>query len=152
MDRFRPKLASKPTFISVIEFGRFAESNRKQRGEGRPETFNFLGFTHICAKSQKCNYLVLRRTIGKRFAAKCRTIHGQIMQRMHDPIPEVGRWLRSVVVGYQNYFAVLCNMDAVHAFRDEVCKAWKHALCRRSQKGKSLKMRRYCHSCQKHRR
>lgn len=132
-----------PEKTRLIEFGRFAETNRKQRGEGKPETFNFLGFTHICARSRKGNYIVLRRTIRKRLAAKCRKIRSQIMQRMHDPIPEVGRWLRAVVVGYQNYFAVLGNMDAVHAFRDEVCKAWKHALCRRSQKGKRLNWERF---------
>jgi RNA-directed DNA polymerase len=132
-----------PEKTRLIEFGRFAATNRKQRGEGRPETFDFLGFTHICAKSRKGNYIVLRKTIRKRLAAKCRKIRSQIMQRMHDPIPEVGRWLRSVVIGYQNYFAVLGNMDAVHTLRDEVAKAWKHALCRRSQKGKRLNWGRF---------
>jgi len=88
-----------PVKTRLIEFGRFAEANRKKRNGGKPETFDFLGFTHICAKNRKGNFIVLRRTIRKRLAAKCRMIHSQIMERMHEPIPEVGLWLRSVVVG-----------------------------------------------------
>ena len=129
-----------PEKTRLVEFGRFAAKNRKEKGEGAPEPFDFLGFTHTCAMSRKGNFIVLRKTIRKRLAAKCRDVRRQIRQRMHDPVPEVGRWLRSVIIGYQNYFAVLGNMDAVHAFRDEVSKAWKHALCRRSQKGKGLKV------------
>lgn len=132
-----------PEKTRLIEFGRFAAANCKGRGGGKPESFDFLGFTHICAKSSKGNYIVLRKTARKRLSAKCRGIRQRIKRRMHDPIAEVGRWLRSVVVGHQNYFAVLGNMDAVHAFRDEVGKAWKHALCRRSQKGKRLNWERF---------
>lgn len=132
-----------PEKTRLVEFGRFAAKNRKEKGEGAPETFDFLGFTHTCAMSRKGNFIVLRKTIRKRLAAKCRDVRRQIRQRMHDPVPEVGRWLRSVIIGYQNYFAVLGNMDAVHAFRDEVSKAWKHSLCRRSQKGKGLNWERF---------
>jgi group II intron reverse transcriptase/maturase len=132
-----------PEKTRLVEFGRFAAASRKGRGGGKPETFDFLGFTHICAKSSKGNYIVLRKTARRRLTAKCREIRKKIKRRMHDPIAEVGPWLRSVVVGYQNYFAVLGNMDAVRAFRDEVGRAWKHALCRRSQKGKRLNWQRF---------
>jgi len=140
---FKFNLELHPGKTRLIEFGRFAAANRKGRGGGKPETFDFLGFTHICAKSSKGNYIVLRKTVRRRLAAKCREIRNKIKRRMHEPIADVERWLRSVVVGHQNYFAVLGNMDAVHAFRDEVGRAWKHALCRRSQKGKGLNWERF---------
>src|SRR5712692_656568 len=88
-----------------IEFGRFAEENRKRRGEGKPETFDFLGFTHISGKNRLGRFMVRRTTIRKRMRAKLRQIKQQLRERMHDPVPQTGQWLKSVVQGYFNYYA-----------------------------------------------
>ena len=92
-----------------IEFGRCAEQNRKRKGEGKPETFDFLGFTHISGKDRNGNFTVKRRTIRKRMRAKPREIKQQLYQRMHDPVAQTGEWLKSVVQGYFNYQAVPGN-------------------------------------------
>lgn len=89
-----------------IEFGRFAEENRKRRGEGKPETFDFLGFTHISGKNSFGRFMVRRKTIRKRLRGKLRKIQQQLRMRMHDPLPQTGRWRRSVVQGHFNYYAV----------------------------------------------
>jgi RNA-directed DNA polymerase len=123
----------------LIEFGRFAESNRAKRGEGKPETFDFLGFTHICGRTRKGDRFTIRRkTISERLRAKIKGAREAIIRKRHEPVPEQGAWLRSVVQGHFNYFAVPGNRRAIDAFRTEVIKAWLFALRRRSQKSMNL--------------
>ena len=123
----------------LIEFGRFAQANRTERGEGKPETFDFLGFTHICSRTWKDNRFTIRRkTIAKRLRAKLKGVREEIMRKRHEPVPVLGKWLRSVVRGHLNYFAVPGNKKAIDAFRTEINKAWLFALRRRSQKSRSL--------------
>jgi group II intron reverse transcriptase/maturase len=123
----------------LIEFGRFAESNRTERGEGKPETFDFLGFTHICSRTRKDNRFTIRRkTIAKRLRAKLKAVREEIIRRRHEPVPVLGKWLRSVVQGHLNYFAVPGNKKAVAAFRTEINKAWLYALRRRSHKARNF--------------
>jgi RNA-directed DNA polymerase len=117
-----------------IEFGRYAERNRERRGEGKPETFDFLGFTHISGKNGLGRFAVRRTTIRKRLRAKLREIKQQLRQRMHDPIAETGKWLRSVVQGYFNYHAVPGNLTSLGVFRDRVLALWWRTLRRRSQR------------------
>lgn len=123
-----------PEKTRMIEFGRLAESNRKRRGEGKPETFDFLGFTHMCGRTRTAGYFAIKRkTIGKRMRAKLQEIRQKLRQRMHDAVPQTGRWLRSVVQGYFNYHAVPGNGKRLQAFRDAVTRYWRHMLRRRSQ-------------------
>jgi len=117
-----------------IEFGRFAEENRKRRGEGKPETFDFLGFTHISGKNRYGRFAVRRMTIRKRMRAKLRKIKQQLRERMHDPVPQTGGWLKSIVQGSFNYYAVPGNLDSLGTFREGVLSMWWHTLRRRSQK------------------
>ena len=122
----------------LIEFGRFAEANRAERGEGKPETFDFLGFTHICSRTRKGNRFTIRRqTIAKRLRAKLKAVREKLMRRRHEQVPALGKWLRSVVQGHLNYFAVPGNKKAIDAFRTEINKAWLAALRRRSQKSRN---------------
>ena len=119
----------------LIEFGRYAEGNRKQEGEGKPETFDFLGFTHICGKPRKGNWFTVRRqTVKKRLRSKLQEVRQELRKRWHEPIAETGGWLRSVVQGYLNYHAIPGNSVAIKAFRREVSRMWLHALRRRSQR------------------
>jgi RNA-directed DNA polymerase len=111
-----------------IEFGRFAEENRKRRGEGKPETFDFLGFTHISGKNSLGRFMVRRKTIRKRIRGKLRKIKQQLRMRMHDPLPQTGRWLQSVVQGHFNYYAVPGNLASLGAFRDRVLALWWRTL------------------------
>ena len=123
----------------LIEFGRFAEANRAERGEGKPETFDFLGFTHICSRTQKGNRFTIRRkTIAKRLRTKLKEVREAIIRRRHEPVPALGKWLRSVIQGHLNYFAVPGNRKAVDRFRTEINRAWLFALRRRSQKSGNL--------------
>ncbi len=117
-----------------IEFGRSAEQNRKRKGEGKPETFGFLGFTHISGKDRNGNFTVKRRTIRKRMRAKLREIKQQLYQRMHDPVAQTGEWLKSVVKGYFNYHAVPGNIGSLRVYRVRVIRLWRRTLLRRSQK------------------
>ena len=119
-----------------IEFGRYAEPNRRRRGEGKPETFDFLGFTHISGKDRNGNFAVKRRTIRKRLRAKLREIKQQLRGRLHDPVAETGKWLRSVVQGYFNYHAVPGNLDSLWTFRVRVLRLWRTILRRRSQRSR----------------
>ena len=121
----------------MIEFGRFADSNRKRRGGGKPETFDFLGFTHMCGRTRTTGHFTVRRkTIGKRMRAKLQEIRQKLRQRRHDAVPETGKWLRSVVQGYFNYHAVPGNGKRLLAFRDAVSRYWRQALRRRSQRSR----------------
>src|SRR6266542_2244329 len=123
-----------PDKTRLIEFGRYAADRRARRGLGKPETFTFLGFTHICARSKNGRFWVRRKTNTKRMQAKLKQVKDQIKRRRHLPIPEQGRWLASVVRGHQNYYAVPGNSDAVSNFRDQVTRHWYKALRRRSQR------------------
>jgi group II intron reverse transcriptase/maturase len=122
----------------LIEFGRFAATNRARRGAGKPETFNFLGFTHICGKTRKGWFTVMRQTMRKRMRAKLKALKVELKRRRHDPIPEQGKWLRSVVLGHFRYFGVPMNGPALSEFRYHVVSLWKRALERRSQKARIL--------------
>jgi RNA-directed DNA polymerase len=117
-----------------IEFGRFAEENRKGRGEGKPETFDFLGFTHISGKNSLGRFTVRRRTIRKRMRGKLRQIGRQLRMRLQDPVPQTGKWLQTVVQGYFNYYAVPGNLTSLGVFRDRVMTLWWRTLRRRSQR------------------
>ncbi len=117
-----------------IEFGRFAEVNRTKRGEGKPETFDFLGFTHISGKDRNGSYALKRKSINKRMRAKLLEIKQQLRKRMHESIPRTGQWLRSVVQGYFNYHAVPGNIDNLAVFRDRVVLLWRTTLIHRSQR------------------
>ena len=123
-----------PDKTRLIEFGRFASENRDRDGRGKPETFDFLGFTHMCGKTRKGRFVVLRHTRRQKVRAKLLEIKKALRWRWHDPIPEVGRWLASVLRGHINYYAVPMNFEAVAAFRNEVIKLWRRGLCRRSHK------------------
>ena len=123
-----------PDKTRLIEFGRFAATSRVRRGLGKPETFDFLGFTHICAKPKNGRFWLKRITISKRMRAKLKAVKDQLRQRMHEPIPEQGRWLGSVVRGHMAYYGVPGNLKAVAAFRDQVVRHWLKTLRRRGQK------------------
>jgi RNA-directed DNA polymerase len=128
------RLELHPDKTRLIEFGRFASANRAKRGEGKPETFNFLGFTHRCDKRRSDGgFTVIRTTIAKRLGASVKRIGHDLRKRMSQPIAEQGKWLGSVVQGWLNYFAVPGNSTAIHAFRDRVIEAWRRVLRRRSQ-------------------
>ena len=133
-----------PDKTRLIEFGRHAARNRKARGGGKPETFNFLGFTHICAKSRNGRFWLRRITISKRMRAKLAEVKDQLKHRRHQPIPEQGRWLRGVVQGHLAYYAVPGNTDAVAAFRTQVTRHWYQALRRRSQRKRINCLRARC--------
>jgi group II intron reverse transcriptase/maturase len=123
-----------PEKTRLIEFGRSADRERKIRGDGKPDTFNFLGFTHICGKTKKGYFTVLRKTMRERMQAKLRAIKGELRRRMHASIPELGRYLGAVVAGHTRYFGVPLNSRAINAFRFEVGRLWKMNLERRSQR------------------
>ena len=124
-----------PDKTRLIEFGRHAAEHRKQQGEGKPEVFDFLGFTHICGKTRKTGrFIVKRKTIQKRLSAKLSELKRELRRRWHVPVVEVGAWLRSVVQGYFNYHAVPGNMDSLNSFRAQVIWRWYRALRRRSQR------------------
>jgi RNA-directed DNA polymerase len=128
-------LSLHPEKTRLIEFGRFAAENRKRCGLGKPETFNFLGFTFICSKSSQGKFLIKRKTRRERMRAKLRMIKEEMRRRMHQPVPQQGRWLRQVVTGYFNYHAVPTNSRALARFRAEITHGWRRILNRRSQKG-----------------
>lgn len=123
-----------PDKTRLIEFGRCAAANRKRRGEGKPETFDFLGFTHCCGKTRQGSFKLLRVTTKKRMRSTLKAIREKLRQKMHEPIPKVGKWLGQVVQGYFNYFAVPGNLYRLTSFRKEICRAWRHMLKRRSQR------------------
>src|SRR6266496_6579133 len=127
-------LSLHPDKTRLIKFGRFAAANREQRGLGKPETFNFLGFTFMCGKSRQGFFLLKRKTRRDRMRAKLRMVKQEMRRRMHQPIPEQGRWLWHVVRGYFNYHAVPMNTRALAVFRAEVARSWNRVLNRRSQK------------------
>jgi RNA-directed DNA polymerase len=127
-------LSLHPDKTRLIEFGRFAAVNRKRRGLGKPETFKFLGFSFICGKSRRGKFLVWRKTRQDRMRAKLKAIKQELRQRMHQPIPVHGKWLRQVVKGYFNYHAVPTNSRALGVFRHRVTLLWRRVLEHRSHK------------------
>src|SRR6201987_205050 len=139
LDEMRKRLAEfalslHPEKTRLIEFGRFAAERRQRRGLGKPETFNFLGFTFICGKTRSGKFQLQRKTRRDRMRAKLRMIKEEMWRRMHQPIPEQGKWLGQVVNGYFNYHAVPTNAHALHVFRHHVTDLWRRTLMQRSQK------------------
>jgi len=137
-ERFRKfHLELHPDKTRLLEFGPFAAENRRRKGRGKPETFNFLGFTHICGKKRSNGrFTVLRQTMTKRLQAKLGAVRIELRRRWHDPIPVVGQWLRSVVSGHLRYYGVPMNSRALSVFRFQVGRLWYRALARRSHKGR----------------
>src|SRR5699024_1869406 len=110
----------------LIEFGRFAHQQRQRRGQGKPETFDFLGFTHCCGVDRRGKFQLIRLTMKKRMRVTLAAIRAELMRRRHQPVPVVGKWLRTVVQGYFAYYAVPTNLYRLDGFRSEVCRAWRH--------------------------
>jgi group II intron reverse transcriptase/maturase len=127
-------LSLHPEKTRLIEFGREAESNRKRRGLGKPETFDFLGFTFICGRSRRGKFLIKRKTRRDRMRVKLQAIKQELRRRMHWPIPAQGKWLKQIIRGYFNYHAVPTNNRALLGFRDEIVRSWRWVLTRRSQR------------------
>ena len=122
----------------LIEFGRQAASNRKERGEKRPETFDFLGFTHKCARRRSDgSFIIHRHSMAKRMRATLQAIREKLRKKMHLPLGEVGRWLRRVVQGWLNYHAVPGNSERISRFVDEIVRYWLRVIRRRSERGKN---------------
>ena len=136
LSRFNLTLNEEKT--RLIEFGRKAAKNREQRGEGKPETFNFLGFTHICGKTRKGKFQVVRKTMRKRMQAKLKRLKGEFRRRMHTPLKEQGEWVGAVLRGHYQYYGVPLNSQALESFAYRVKRLWHRALKRRSQKARRL--------------
>jgi len=117
----------------LIEFGRHAAEERAKRGEDKPETFAFLGFTHICGKTRGGRFTVIRQTMRKRLQAKLKAVEAVLRRRMHDGIPALGAFLRAVMLGHMNYYAVPFNIRAIQKFRNGLVLLWRKSLSRRSQ-------------------
>jgi hypothetical protein len=133
------RLELHPDKTRLLEFGPFAAEHRKRRGQGKPETFDFLGFTHICGKKRSNGlFTVLRQTIRQRLQAKLGEVKAELRRRMHTPIPEQGRWLSAVVGGHIRYYGVPMNVPALFLFRSQTGWLWYRALSRRSQNGHVL--------------
>ena len=122
-----------PAKTRLIEFGRTADRNRRGRGDGKPESFNFLGFTHTCSKTRKGQFTVLRTTMRQRWQAKLQAVTTELRRRLHAPIPEQGAYLRAVVTGHARYYGVPRNAPRLHAFRHALVGRWRAVLQRRSQ-------------------
>jgi group II intron reverse transcriptase/maturase len=123
-----------PQKTRLVEFGSFAAENRKKRALGRPQTFNFLGFTHICGKKRNGMFTVIRKTIRSTMGRKLKAVKAELKRRMHEPIPRQGEWLRAVVSGFNRYYGVPSNQSALQLFRYQIGRYWHHALRRRSQR------------------
>jgi RNA-directed DNA polymerase len=122
----------------LIEFGRFAARDRKQRGEGKPETFTFLGFTHYCGKRRSNGtFIVWRETAKKRLVAKLHAVKAALRRRMHEPVASVGEWLQKVTLGYYQYHAVPGNLDHLRVFMHRLRRLWRLILIRRSQRSRA---------------
>ena len=123
-----------PGKTRLVEFGGYAAQRRARRGAGKPETFDFLGFTHMCGKGRNGSFWLRRSTISKRLRAKLKQVKDQLLRRRHQPVPDQGRWLASVVRGHLAYYAVPGNSRAISAFHRQVGRLWMRALRRRSQR------------------
>src|SRR6266487_333883 len=125
-----------PDKTRLLEFGRYAAQNRWERGQEKPESFQFLGLVHSCGRTRKGEFTVRRHTAGERLRAKLKEVKAELRRRRHDPVPEVGAWLGSVVRGHCQYYGIPGNGRAIGRFRDEVSRHWHQALSRRSQKSR----------------
>lgn len=130
--KFNLELSEEKT--RLIEFGRFAESNRAERGQSKPETFSFLGFVHICGKRRDGKFCVLRKTKAKKMAAKRKELSAELRKRINHRIRDAGHWLGSVLVGHYAYYGVPRNIKSLNAFRRELIRRWRQTLRRRSDK------------------
>jgi RNA-directed DNA polymerase len=135
MGRFHLELNMDKTHL--LEFGHWATATRKHRGDGKPETFDFLGFTHCCGKTRQGKFVVRRQTAKKKMQAKLQEVRKELRQRLSQPVHQVGEWLGRVLEGHYQYYAVPFNYPKLSAFRHHVKCTWKRALERRSQKGKA---------------
>jgi group II intron reverse transcriptase/maturase len=142
-ERFRAALAERlrqfglelhPQKTRMIEFGRFAADHRRGRGQGPPETFDFLGLTYICGRDQQGKFQVQRRTVAKRMRARLSFIKMELRRRRHDRVRDTGQWLRTVVTGYYRYHAVPGNLTMLFRFRCRLARLWRQALLRRGGK------------------
>lgn len=142
LNKFNLELNHEKT--KLIEFGRFAEQNRKERGKSKAKTFDFLGFTHICSRKRSTNGFTLKRkTIAKRQRLKLKSIQLTLKKSYHDSPVKTGKWLSIVVQGYYNYYAVPGNSMTLDSFRTDVIRMWIKSMRRRSQKGKSVPWRKF---------
>ena len=131
------ELTLHPTKTRLIEFGRFAASNRRERGKGKPETFDFLGFTHICGETRQGRFCIRRITVRKRLRRKLQEVKQELIRRMHCPLKDVGMWLASVIRGFTNYYAVPGNTKVPREFYSQVGRLWLWVIRRRSQKARN---------------
>ena len=141
LQKFRLELHEGKT--RLIEFGRFAEATRRRRGAGKPETFTFLGFTHYCGKTRKGHFVVKRKTARKKVKAKLQQLKQELRRRLHDSVPEVGKWLRAVLQGHDRYYGVPGNERSLYTFRFWLARSWLRTLRRRSQKHRTTWERMY---------
>ena len=130
-------LSLHPEKTRLIRFGRFAAAQRAQRGLGKPETFNFLGFTFICGKSRSGKFQIKRKTRRDRLRVKLKAVKQEMRGRRHEPIPEQGRWLKQVLTGYFAYHAVPTNSQTLATFRFRIVDLWRRSLQRRSQRDRT---------------
>ena len=137
-----------PDKTRLIEFGRFAQQRRSRRGEGAPETFDFLGFTHTCSKTRKGAFTIHRKTARKKFQAKLADIQAKLSASLHAHVEQVGTWLRSVVRGWYQYYAVPGNYLRLRQFHDAIREQWLRVLRRRSQRGHRLTWDKFAKICQ----
>jgi hypothetical protein len=145
-ERFRQDLAERmqkfgltlhPDKTRLIEFGRYAASNRQRGGRGKPETFDFLGFTHCCGQTRRGAFKLLRISIAKRMRATLQSIKEKLRKRMHQPLHVTGAWLSRVMQGWLRYHAVPGNYQRLNQFRNAVARLWLRAIRRRSEKARS---------------
>lgn len=127
-----------PEKTRLIEFGRYAEERRAKRGDGPPETFDFLGFTHISGKTRRGKFAIHRKTSRKKFHAKLLEMKTKLSRRIHDDLAQVGVWMQSVFRGWCQYYAVPGNYSRLRQFRDALSDMWLRTLRRRSQRGRRL--------------
>jgi RNA-directed DNA polymerase len=123
-----------PDKTRLIEFGRWASERRQRRGQGKPETFDFLGFTHICSKTRTGKFTVRRKTVAKRLRKKLQEIKQTLRERIHWSIRQLGAWLKSVLTGHYRYYGVPRNLGMLQVFRERILRYWCHTLRRRSQR------------------
>ena len=136
LQRFGLELNAEKT--RLIEFGRFAIQTRQKRGAGKPETFDFLGFTHYCGRTREGRFVVRRKSATQRVRSKCKQVKHELRRRLHDPTPQVGVWLQQVLRGHYQYYGVPGNTRAMSNFRYQVLWHWHRSLQRRSHKARVL--------------
>lgn len=125
-----------PEKTRLLEFGRYAAERRRERGERKPETFDFLGLTHICGTTRRGRFILRRHTMRKRLRAKCAQLKVELRKRLHASLSEVGRWLQRVLLGHYRYYGVPLNYQALSTFHHRVTHLWHRVICRRSQRKK----------------